>query len=88
MTELDYIVQLRRQGGGCAICHEPPTTQRHAWDHDHAHCPGSSGCPECVRGLLCRTCNFKLGVIETARAMDTTPYDEYLARGYLGKLSY
>lgn len=51
---------LDRQGGGCAICHTPagadPGT-RLAVDHDHAHCPGKTGCPECVRGLVCVHCN-------------------------------
>ncbi|MFL5644777.1 MAG: endonuclease VII domain-containing protein [Chloroflexota bacterium] len=51
---------LDRQGGGCAICHTPagadPGT-RLAVDHDHAHCAGKTGCPDCVRGLLCVHCN-------------------------------
>lgn len=31
-------------------------------DHDHRHC--EKGCRECIRGLLCRTCNYQLGVLE------------------------
>ena len=54
---------LDRQDGGCAICGTPegvgPGT-RLAVDHDHAHCPGKTGCPECVRGLLCVHCNNML----------------------------
>ena len=45
-------------------------------DHDHACCPAEkSGCVQCVRGLLCLSCNTALGQIE--RKLD-------LARTYLG----
>ena len=51
---------LESQGSRCAICQTQQTDEpgrRLAVDHDHAHCPGKSGCPECVRGLLCIHCN-------------------------------
>lgn len=51
---------LLRQGSRCAICRTPQADEpgrRLAVDHDHAHCPGKTGCPECVRGLLCIHCN-------------------------------
>ena len=35
-------------------------------DHDHRHCPGSTGCRSCVRGLLCGRCNAGLGLIGDA----------------------
>ncbi|MDP7703176.1 endonuclease domain-containing protein [Mycobacterium sp. TY815] len=31
-------------------------------DHDHRCC--KHGCKACIRGLLCRTCNYQLGVLE------------------------
>ena len=31
-----YDCQLRIQGGGCAICHKPPTGRRLHVDHDHS----------------------------------------------------
>jgi hypothetical protein len=51
---------LAQQNGGCAICgvlYEDTPGKRLAMDHDHAHCPGVKGCPECVRGMLCWQCN-------------------------------
>ena len=51
---------LARQDGRCAICGVEQTAKpggRLAVDHDHRHCPGKQGCPDCVRGLLCVTCN-------------------------------
>lgn len=50
---------FRFQGGACAICGrlgEPLQV-----DHDHRHCPGSTGCRQCVRGALCPRCNGGLG---------------------------
>ena len=47
---------LARQGGVCAICQRQPP-KRLCIDHCHATAK--------VRGLLCRTCNFGLGFIET-----------------------
>ena len=51
------------QRGGCAICGVPYADipgQRLAMDHDHAHCPGKKGCPNCIRGMLCNACNNML----------------------------
>lgn len=48
---------------GCAICgsRESAGGARLHIDHDHSHRPGASGCPECVRGVLCNKCNTGLG---------------------------
>jgi hypothetical protein len=46
------------QGGKCAICRAKPRTVRLAIDHQHGHC--KSGCPDCIRGLLCSRCNSEL----------------------------
>ena len=51
---------LAEQGSACAVCGQPYADQpgmRLAVDHDHRHCPGKIGCPECIRGLLCNRCN-------------------------------
>lgn len=54
----------RRQGGLCLICRRP--IPPHVVDHDHALArlhghDESHGCPLCVRGLLCPSCNTLLG---------------------------
>ena len=50
------------QGGRCAICQVASgATKALAVDHDHRHCGKGAGCPECIRGLLCSTCNNMLG---------------------------
>lgn len=54
------------QDGRCAICLEEPTEGHPLCvDHDHTHCGGPrSGCRDCVRGLLCPTCNTRIGKID------------------------
>lgn len=49
---------FKLQGGRCAICRAKPRTVRLAVDHQHGHC--KTGCPECIRGLLCSRCNSEL----------------------------
>jgi hypothetical protein len=47
------------QGGLCAICGRAGL--RLQVDHDHRHCPGHTGCRQCVRGAFCGRCNTALG---------------------------
>lgn len=53
--------EYRAPIGPCDICGEEAQLHR---DHDHSCCPGgrSSGCDNCRRGLLCRSCNIGLGM--------------------------
>jgi hypothetical protein len=52
ITLKQYDRMLKRQGGKCAICRNPPKTMRLATDHDHT--------TKRVRGLLCMRCNYRL----------------------------
>jgi len=52
VTDAEYARLLEAQGGGCAICGNPPKTRRLHVDHDHR--TGQ------VRGLLCHRCNRAL----------------------------
>ena len=52
VTVEQYDALLAAQGGGCAICGNPPKTRRLHVDHDH-----KTGR---VRGLLCHRCNRAL----------------------------
>lgn len=66
---ITYEELLERFGTVCNICGGEENVldsrsgrqHRLAVDHDHTHC---SGCRECIRGLLCRTCNYRVGVLE------------------------
>jgi hypothetical protein len=59
--EYDRIYEVH--GGRCAICRRATgARKRLSVDHDHAQAvldghDADKGCPRCVRGLLCSTCN-------------------------------
>ena len=60
-----YRNMLVEQDSKCAICrkrifHGGSRSTVPCVDHDHSHCPGRLGCPECVRSLLCYGCNIML----------------------------
>ncbi|MFD9893342.1 endonuclease VII domain-containing protein [Amycolatopsis sp. NPDC059027] len=67
ITEAQYQALYEAQGGVCALCRRAKGTgrKRLAVDHDHKCCPGPVSCGECVRGLLCTSCNK--GVLGHAR---------------------
>jgi hypothetical protein len=69
LEQFDLI--LAAQNYACAMCHEPfGEGQLIHVDHDHACCRGKNrSCGECIRGLLCHTCNIALGHIERRYAM-------------------
>ena len=57
LTEQDYDRMFTEQHGVCAICKNPPKSQRR-FDVDHNHITGQ------VRGLLCTSCNRQVGTLE------------------------
>lgn len=79
LTPEAYYAILESQGGVCAICKSPPGDKRLAVDHDHGCCPGEKTCGECIRGLLCDTCNWWLGLIDDNLAM-LEAAEQYLRR--------
>lgn len=67
ITPEQYEEMARSQDNRCALC--PNThTELHRLSVDHDHKTGK------VRGLLCGTCNRKLGVYETNKQK----FEEYL----------
>jgi Recombination endonuclease VII len=80
LTQEHFDRLLDTQQHTCGMCHEPfEEGQLIHVDHDHACCRGKNrSCGECVRGLLCHTCNIALGHIERRYGM---------ARAYLGQPS-
>lgn len=64
------IIQWVSQGRAlaCDSCHRPFTPHREPQiDHAHAHCAGTHGCGECVRGVVCGECNVAVAFIELMR---------------------
>jgi hypothetical protein len=61
-----YEEALAAQGDGCAICGrgESQDGLSLSVDHDHTCCPGTKTCGRCIRGLLCRNCNWVLGQMQ------------------------
>ncbi len=76
LTEARYLELRRQQEDLCGACHEPldfVSPYAVSIDHDHSCCDrrtpsGIVSCGECVRGLLCRSCNLGIGAIEKQRA--------------------
>lgn len=61
LTEAAFDALLSSQGGGCAICATPLTLSWSHIDHSHACCDREGSCGQCVRGVLCQSCNIGLG---------------------------
>jgi len=64
LSAAEVNAMLERQGGVCIICGR--VRGQWAIDHDHeaARRHGHSdktGCRDCVRGILCQSCNTALG---------------------------
>jgi Recombination endonuclease VII len=76
LTREQFERLLEIQEYACAMCRTPFEEDQPIFiDHDHSCCQDEkSSCGNCIRGLLCLSCNTTLGLIERK-------YD--LARAYL-----
>ena len=78
ITSEQYWAMYEAQGGCCYICQKATgKTKALAVDHDHncteGHDP-AHGCPKCVRGLLCSTCNHVVIGRYSAEALRRAAY--------------
>lgn len=64
------------QGNRCATCKRSFEIVRPVLDHDHEHCPGTFGCPLCLRGFVCNRCN------QIASALDELHKNPELAAAF------
>ena len=77
ITSEEYWMLYAAQGKTCYVCQRSTgRARRLAVDHDHGCTEGhdpKTGCPSCVRGLLCYNCNVMIGRYDTfalQRAID------------------
>ena len=65
-----YEKTLEKQGGHCALCPAAQFThgKRLGVDHNHLCCP-KRACGDCNRGILCATCNYRIGQVEFVLTM-------------------
>jgi hypothetical protein len=87
ITPDDFAWLFKQQGGVCALCfraesRSDPRRSETVWtlavDHDHAHCGKGRACKECIRGLLCASCNTLLGRVEESGEPLVLRFTDYL----------
>ena len=66
MTPEQFNEILARQGGHCYFCPRGPDQFQMVVEHDHRCCPGGrhTTCGKCVRAIVCKRCNSRIGWIE------------------------
>lgn len=80
-VSIEWLVE-KYAAARCELCLIP--CDKLIIDHDHACCDKSTSCGKCVRGMLCVSCNNRLGRVE--RGYGTGELDWILlAEEFLGK---
>lgn len=82
ITKDEWMWLFEQQGRACAMCEEPQhttDTKQLSVDHDHECCGPSGACPNCIRGLLCTSCNLMLGYAVKTEA-NRLRFTDYLKR--------
>ena len=68
LTIEQYNDMFAKQDYKCAICSkawQQTETKRWPVDHDHSCCPvRGQTCGDCIRGILCQSCNHALGLVQ------------------------
>lgn len=73
----EWAEKLAEIGNACEICQKPLTIKTAKIDHDHSCCPPTKHCANCIRGILCNSCNAGMGML------GDTPEGLERARNYL-----
>jgi hypothetical protein len=75
MTPEEYSIKLSEQGGHCALCDNVCGANGFKLHVDHNHeCCGYEKrvtCGKCNRGLLCNSCNIRIGYLEVVLKQGT-----------------
>lgn len=79
ITRAEWLWLAQQQGNVCYLCGEVKDDRKLCVDHDHACCPDGRACKQCIRGLLCDTCNRLIGLAET-RQLVADRFADYLSR--------
>lgn len=79
ISEKDFDAILESQGYTCPGCRTNLTNTSLTIDHNHACCGDKKGCKDCVRGIMCESCNCVLGLVNDNTSILDGLYD-YLER--------
>lgn len=79
----DLEAMHEAQDDRCAICGRTEVIEGRSLvvDHDHSCCPSAKSCGDCIRGLLCSSCNRALGLFGDSLEV-VSRAAEYLGKKY------
>jgi hypothetical protein len=64
ISKAEYDEMASEQNHKCFVCGGESSDRKLAVDHDHECCPGVKKCGDCIRALLCFSCNIILGHVK------------------------